>query len=248
MIKIRRDSEIYRKEGGWFSARWHFSFDDYHDPDNTGFGPLRVFNDDRLVAGAVWPMHPHQDVEGITYVLEGTFEHADSLGNGGQLQPGAVQCMTLGSGALHSERNGSQTDPMRFLQFWILPDTAGLPPENVQRQFNKTQRTDKLLKVAGPDGGDGADYLKVHQDATVHIAALSNGVMLEHQLAAGRGAYLYLIDGAIEVNGRQMAGGDAATIEGLEPVAMKGAADSELIMVEVPLEWTPVGVWARYGV
>src|SRR5262249_21638535 len=119
VLEIRRDAQIHAEEGGWFQARWHFSFDRYRDPEQMGIGPLRVFNDDRLVAGAEWPMHPHADVEGITYVVEGTFAHADSLGNDGTLLPGGVQRMTLGSGALHSERNGSMTEPMRFLQFWI---------------------------------------------------------------------------------------------------------------------------------
>ncbi|MPZ22363.1 MAG: hypothetical protein GEU28_02220 [Dehalococcoidia bacterium] len=153
MIKIRRDKEIHRKDGDWFSARWHFSFDSYRDPEYVGFGPLRVFNDDRLVAGADWPMHPHKDIEGITYVVEGTFEHADSKGNGGILKPGAIQRATLGSGMWHSERNGSKDEPMRFLQFWILPDTADLPPSNEQRQFTREDRTDRLLRVLGSEGG-----------------------------------------------------------------------------------------------
>jgi quercetin 2,3-dioxygenase len=112
MLEIRRDAEIHAEEGGWFRARWHVSFRPLPRPPAMGIGPLRVFNDDRLVPGADWPMHPHADVEGLTYVLEGTFEHADSLGNGGRLLPGAVQRMTLGSGAYHSERNGSTTEPM----------------------------------------------------------------------------------------------------------------------------------------
>src|SRR5829696_8594895 len=121
MLTIRRDHEIHREEGGWFTARWHFSFDRYRDPANMGFGDLRVFNDDRLVPGAVWPMHPHHDIEGITYVAEGTFEHADSLGHTGVLLPGSIQRATLGSGMEHSERNHSQTEPMRFIQMWIIP-------------------------------------------------------------------------------------------------------------------------------
>ena len=128
MIQVRHDREIHSQEGGWFHARWHFSFDEYRDPQQMGFGPLRVFNDDRLEPGAVWPLHPHRDIEGITYVVEGAFEHADSLGNGGRLPPGSIQRATLGSGMLHSERNGSATEPMRFLQFWILPDTPNLEP------------------------------------------------------------------------------------------------------------------------
>ncbi|MDQ6714452.1 MAG: pirin family protein, partial [Candidatus Dormibacteraeota bacterium] len=128
MLQVRRDREIHREEGGWFQARWHFSFDRYRDPRQMGVGPLRVFNHDRLAPGAIWPMHPHADVEGITYVWKGTFGHADSLGNDGILHPGGVQLMTLGSGAEHSEQNGSKTEPMEFLQLWILPDTPSLPP------------------------------------------------------------------------------------------------------------------------
>jgi len=122
MLEIRRDADIHREQGGWFDARWHFSFDRYRDDAQMGIGPLRVFNDDRLVAGADWPMHPHADVEGLTYVVEGTFEHADSLGNGGQLQPGAVQRMTLRAAAPHRERSGAHTGPRLGRQCWILPD------------------------------------------------------------------------------------------------------------------------------
>src|SRR3989304_5959466 len=127
-IAIRRDREIYAADGRWVHARWHFSFDRYYDPENMGVGKLRVFNHDTLVPGAVWPMHPHRDVEGITYVVAGTFEHADSAGNGGVLHPGAVQRVTLGSGLMHSERNHSPTEPMQFIQMWVMPDQRGLPP------------------------------------------------------------------------------------------------------------------------
>ena len=115
-IVLRPSASLFHAEGGWFSANWHFSFDQYWDEANMGIGDLRVFNDDRLVPGAAWPMHPHRDIEGITYVAEGTFEHADSRGNGGILHPGAMQRATLGSGMEHSERNGSKTEPMRFIR------------------------------------------------------------------------------------------------------------------------------------
>ena len=139
---IRRDADIYGTEGGWFRARWHFSFDGYEDPENDSFGAMRVFNDDRLVPGAVWPLHPHRDVEGLTYVVEGTFGHEDNVGGAfGPLPAGSVQRMTLGSGALHSELNASQTEPMGFIQIWILPDTPGLKPEVEQRVFTQLDRT-----------------------------------------------------------------------------------------------------------
>ena len=138
MITVRRDKDIYDIDGDWFRARWHFSFDQYHDPENDSFGAMRVFNDDRLIPGAVWPLHPHRDVEGLTYVVEGTFGHQDSVGGPfGPLPAGSVQRMTLGSGALHSELNASETEPMRFIQIWILPDTGGLPPAVEQRVFTQ---------------------------------------------------------------------------------------------------------------
>src|ERR671913_1776303 len=180
MLTIRRDKEIHREEGGWFSARWHFSFAHYRDPENDAFGAMRVFNDDRLVPGAVWPMHPHQDVEGLTYVVEGSFGHEDSVGGApGPLPAGSVQRMTLGSGALHSERNASQDEPMRFIQIWILPDTAGLDPEVEQKVFTKQDRTGRLLKAIS---GDGGAAVRVHQDAHVFVSRLNEGASVEQEL------------------------------------------------------------------
>jgi len=242
MLQIRRDAEIHAEEGGWFAARWHFSFDRYRDPEQMGIGPLRVFNDDRLVAGADWPMHPHADVEGLTYVVEGTFEHADSLGQDGTLQAGGVQRMTLGSGALHSERNGSTTEAMRFLQFWILPDTPSLPPSVEQRQFSREDRSGRLLKVIGPEGGD---VVAVHQDASTYVAALEPGAEVEHAFAEDRAGYLYLIAGAARVNEAHLVTGDAAKIFGPEEVAIAADEETEVILIDVPVRYTPVGVWAR---
>src|SRR5258708_33029522 len=190
MLEVRRDREIHRQEGGWFVARWHFSFDRYRDPRQMGVGPLRVFNHDRLAPGAVWPMHPHSDVEGITYVWKGTFRHADSLGNDGILHPGDVQLMTLGSGAEHSEQNGSETEPMEFLQLWILPDTPSLPPCLQQRQFTKEDRTDRLLKVIGSAASDPG---RVHQDAAAYVSRLSPGLVVAHHVRTGRGGHLFLM-------------------------------------------------------
>jgi quercetin 2,3-dioxygenase len=241
MHEIRRDADIHREDGGWFQARWHFSFDRYRDPANDGIGPLRVFNDDRLAPGAVWPMHPHADVEGLTYVLEGTFEHADSLGNGGQLQPGAIQRMTLGSGALHSERNGSQTEPMRFLQFWILPDTPSLEPSLEQRQFTQDDRHNRLLQVVGK----GSQTVAVHQDASVWVAGLDPGTSVAHDFGDGRAGYLYLIEGSARLGGADaLATGDAVKLFGPEEFALTATASVELILIEVPASYTPVGVWA----
>src|SRR6266498_1340696 len=225
MIKIRRDSEINDKEGGWFRARWHFSFDDYFDPEYTSFGSLRVFNDDRLIPGAVWPLHPHRDIEGLTYVVEGTFQHADSLKGESypKLRAGSVQRMTLGSGAWHSEQNGSQTEPMRFIQMWIMPDERGLTPGVEQKVFTTEDRTGKLLKVIAPEDGEA---VKVHGDATVYVSRLPAGKSAKLEVAEDRGVYLYVIEGDVSVNGERMETGAAARIWDERAVDVDATSDS----------------------
>jgi quercetin 2,3-dioxygenase len=232
VIHIRRDAEIHRTEGGWFSARWHFSFDTYRDPQNMGWGPLRVFNDDRLVPGAIWPLHPHRDIEGITYVVEGTFRHEDNLGTDGILPAGSVQRMTLGSGAWHSEQNGSQTEPMRFIQMWILPGQLGLPPSVEQKVFTAEDRTDRLLDVVSPAGGHA---VKVHRNASVHVGRLSPGVEVGHSFGPGRGGYLYLIEGMVAVGEDKLGTGDAAKLRDESELRIRPEDTSELILVDVPL-------------
>jgi redox-sensitive bicupin YhaK (pirin superfamily) len=233
MLVVRRDAEIFGTEGGWFSARWHFSFDTYRDPENMGWGPLRVFNDDRLIPGAIWPLHPHRDVEGITYVVEGTFRHEDNVGGDGILPAGSVQRMTLGSGAWHSEQNGSETEPMRFIQMWILPDRRGLPPSLEQKVFTLEDRTDRLLRVLSPEGGDA---VKVHQDASAYVARLNPGKEVEHAFAPGRGGYLYVIEGMLGVNEEKLGTGDAGKVRDEGSLRLRAEETSELILVDVPLD------------
>ena len=232
-ITIRRDAEISDVDGGWFRARWHFSFDTYHDPAYMRFGTLRVFNDDRLVPGAIWPMHPHKDIEGLTYVVEGSFRHQDDVGGApGPLPAGSVQRMTLGRGAWHSEQNASETEPMRFIQMWILPAELGLEPGVEQKVFTEEDRTDRLLRVIS---GDGGDAVRVHGDAHVFIARLHPGVEVSHALGEGRGVYLYVIDGAADVVGERMTTGDAAEIQDEPSIPILANGVTELIAVDVAL-------------
>jgi len=241
-VTVRRDADIYATEGGWFKARWHFSFDTYRDPDNDSFGAMRVFNDDRLVPGAVWPLHPHRDVEGLTYVVEGLFGHEDNVGGPfGPLPAGSVQRMTLGSGALHSELNASENEPMRFIQIWILPDTPSLPPGVEQRVFTIEDRTNRLLKVIGQEGGD---VVKVHQDASVHVARLDAGAAVTHEIGPGRGVYAYLIDGSAQFDDEAVATGDAAKVTSQPSLSITADAPSDLILVDVPMQFEAVGIWA----
>ena len=232
-IAIRRDDQISDVDGGWFRARWHYSFDSYRDPEYVSFGTLRVFNDDRLVPGAIWPMHPHRDIEGLTYVVEGSFRHQDDVGGEpGPLPAGAVQRMTLGSGAWHSEQNASETESMRFIQIWIMPAEQGLTPGVEQKVFTTEDRTDTLLKVIS---GDGGEAVLVHQDAHVFVSRLIAGAAVKHDLPADRGVYLYVIEGDVSVNGERMETGAAAQIRDEPSVTLEAAADSELIMVDVAL-------------
>jgi redox-sensitive bicupin YhaK (pirin superfamily) len=197
------------------------------------FGTMRVFNDDRLVPGAVWPMHPHRDIEGLTYVVEGSFRHQDDVGGDpGPLPAGSVQRMTLGSGAWHSEQNASETEPMRFIQIWIMPSEQGLRPGVEQKVFTTEDRTDRLRKVIGHDGGDA---VLVHQDADMFVSRLTAGATVTHELRSGRGVYLYVIEGDVAVNGEHMATGDAAQITDETAIAIEANVTSELILVDVEL-------------
>jgi len=232
-IDVRRDAEISDVDGGWFRARWHFSFDTYYDPEWVSFGTLRVFNDDRLVPGAIWPLHPHRDIEGLTYVVEGSFRHEDDVGGPpGPLPAGSVQRMTLGRGAWHSEQNASETEPMRFIQMWIVPAERGLDPGVEQKVFTVEDRTDRLLKVIS---GDGGEAVLVHQDAQVFVGRLQPGAEVMHELASGRGGYLYVIEGDGEIIGERMTTGDAARIRDEDGVRIRANDLTELILVDVGL-------------
>ncbi len=232
-VKTRRDAEISDVDGGWFRARWHFSFDTYYDPEYMKFGTLRVFNDDRLVPGAIWPMHPHKDIEGLTYVVEGSFRHEDDVGGPpGPLPAGSVQRMTLGRGAWHSEQNASETEPMRFIQMWIMPAELGLEPGVEQKVFTEQDRTDRLLKAIS---GEGGDAVLVHQDAHVFVSHLNPSVGVSHGLVAGRGLYLYIIEGDADVAGERMTTGDAAEIWDEPSIPIRANSATELIAVDVAL-------------
>ncbi len=231
---VRPDRTIYAIDGGWFRARWHFAFDRYRDPDNMGIGTLRVFNHDTLIPGAIWPMHPHRDIEGITFVVAGEFEHADSLGNGGVLRSGGVQRMRLGSGAEHSERNHSKTSEMQFIQMWIVPWKRGLAPDVVQHQYTVEDRRDRLLRFLKPEGDDG-EGLTVAQDVSMYASRLSPGKGVAHTFGTDRGGYLYLLEGDAMVSGARMKAGDAAYVTGAGALELVASAESELLLVDTPI-------------
>lgn len=203
-----------------------------------GFGQLRVFNDDRLVPGAAWPMHPHRDVEGITYVAEGTFEHADSRGNGGILSPGSLQRVTLGSGMEHSERNASKTEPLRFIQMWILPAKRGLAPSVEQRAYTAASRAGLLKPVlvpapgyGGADAPSASDAVTVHQNAAVYAGLLARDGTTAHRFRPGFGGYLFVVHGSLA--SPDIDEGGAAKIVNEQEVTLAAARDgAEVLLVE----------------
>jgi redox-sensitive bicupin YhaK (pirin superfamily) len=196
MISIRKREEIFHIKEDWFEGYLHFSFgvppQGYHDPDNTNFGTLRVYNVDTLVPGGVWPMHPHRDIEVITYCLDGEFQHADENGKGGILYQGDVQHTTVGRGMYHEKINHRQDIPMTFLQIWIMPRERGLEPSVQSRSIDRRERLNRFLTLVSDKQ---ASALPIEQDAEFVVSFLQSGKSASHQLDEGYGAYLYVASG-----------------------------------------------------
>jgi quercetin 2,3-dioxygenase len=208
-----------------------FSFGRYQDPAHMGFRSLRVINEDRVIPGAGFPRHGHSDMEIISYVLDGALEHKDSLGNGTVIRPGDVQRMSAGTGILHSEFNPSNMDPVHFLQIWIIPDQAGLPPSYEQKAFPIEERRGRLRLVAAPAGQDGT--VTVHQDARLFVANLEAGEHVVHEIERGRGLWLQLARGIVTVNGTEMREGDGAAVEDEPAIAIEADTDAEFLLLDL---------------
>lgn len=232
MIDVIKNEKRYHFESDWLSTYWHFSFDHYYDPNNLSFGPLRVFNDDVVRPSSGFPMHPHREMEIITYVLEGELEHKDNTGAADHIGPGEVQRMSAGTGIRHSEYNPSTEHPVHLLQMWITPSVSGLPPSYEQLRFTREQRTGRLLAVAS--GQDIPNTVKVHQDTTLYVSTLNKGDEVNHVLAAQRRAYLFVISGKLEVNTLELSNGDQAKAFEEPSVRLKAKEHSEMVMFDLP--------------
>jgi redox-sensitive bicupin YhaK (pirin superfamily) len=223
MINVRRASARGHFDFGWLNTYHTFSFGDYYDPGFMGFRSLRVINEDWVHPGRGFPTHPHRDMEIITYILEGALSHRDSMGNGSVIRPGDVQRMSAGTGVRHSEANNSEGESVHLLQIWIVPDEFGIAPGYEQTTFDAEGKRGRLRLVASPDGREGS--VTIHQDANVYASLLDNSQAVTHELAAGRGAWLQVARGAVEINGQELEQGDGAavsdeaklTITGREP-------------------------------
>jgi redox-sensitive bicupin YhaK (pirin superfamily) len=233
MIAIRPSGERGHADHGWLDTRHTFSFADYYDPKFMGFRDLRVINEDRVEPGQGFGTHGHRDMEIISYVLEGALAHRDSLGTGSLIRPGDVQRMSAGSGILHSEFNGSNDEPVHFLQIWLLPSRRGLKPGYEQKAFPYEEKRARLRLVASPDGADGS--LTLHQDARLFVSILARGERVSRGIAAGRAAYVQVARGRVVVNGGVLAAGDGAAIEDEARVDVEGADgdESEVLLFDL---------------
>jgi redox-sensitive bicupin YhaK (pirin superfamily) len=232
MITVIPSSQRHHRDFGWLSTHWHFSFSDYHDPQNQGWSKLRVFNDDVVQPRAGFARHPHRDMEIITYVLDGELSHRDSAGNEGVVGAGEVQVMSAGTGIRHAEKNDGST-PVHLLQLWVEPRHKGNRPRWEQRPFTAEQRQGKLLPVVS--GGDVPDTLTIDQDAVIYVSTLSAGESATHAVRSGhRHAYLFVTQGEVSVNGQPLAAGDQARIEDELTLDIEARRDAELILLDLP--------------
>jgi redox-sensitive bicupin YhaK (pirin superfamily) len=231
MITLRKNSDRGHARHGWLDS-WHtFSFADYHDPAQMGFGDLRVLNDDTVAPGQGFGEHGHRDMEIISYVLDGALEHKDSMGNGSVIRPGDVQRMSAGRGVRHSEFNGSRSQPVHFLQIWIRPNVQAIAPGYEEKHFAANEKRGRLRLVASPDGAQGS--VRIHQDARMYAALLNSNETAEHVLDPGRRAYVHVARGEVSVNGQRLEGGDGARISSETQLSFSQANNAEVLLFDL---------------
>lgn len=233
MLNIRRANERGHADHGWLDSRHSFSFADYYDPAHMGFRNLRVINEDRVAPGQGFGTHPHRDMEIISYVLEGAIQHRDSMQNGSVIRPGDVQRMSAGTGIAHSEYNASKTEPVHFLQIWIIPSQRGIAPGYEQKTFADQERDGTLRLVASPDGDGGS--VSIHADAKLYAGRLGEGQRFRHELAPGRHAWVQVARGGrVRVNGQELAAGDGAAVSDEAAVELEGVDGAEALLFDLP--------------
>ena len=231
MIELKPADKRGRTEWGWLDSRHSFSFGEYFDQRNMGFGPLRVINDDRVAAGQGFGTHSHSDMEILSYVLEGALAHKDSAGGGGVIRPGEIQFMRAGTGVSHSEFNDSKTEPVHFLQIWIVPDTRGLKPAYGQLAFDRDAAARGFVLLASKDGRDGS--LQVHQDVELRVALLAKDDKRELTLRPGRRAWVHVARGSVKLNGASLTEGDGAAVTAETALSLVGVAPAEVLVFDL---------------
>ncbi len=232
MLTIRHAEDRGHANHGWLDT-WHtFSFSSYYDPAHMGVSNLRVINDDRIAPGGGFPTHGHQDMEIVTYVLDGALAHKDSMGNGSVIRPGEVQYMAAGTGVRHSEYNASRADPVHLLQIWLLPNQTGVAPRYAQQHFPAEAKRNRLALLVSPDGRDGS--IATHQDALLFATLPDDGRVVTHQLAPRRSGYVHVARGKVRVNGTELGAGDGARIGAGGGVTIEGVDAGEVLLFDLP--------------
>lgn len=232
MITLRPAAERGHAQHGWLDS-WHsFSFADYRDDKHVHWGPLRVINEDRVQPGEGFGTHSHRDMEIISYVLDGSLGHKDSMGNAANIVPGEVQRMSAGSGVTHSEFNHNPSGLTHFLQIWIIPSATGIKPGYEQKAYPESEKRGKLRLVASPDGSEGS--VKMHQDAKLYAGLFDGDESAGHSFAPGRLGYVHVVKGSAQVNGRSVSAGDALLYADEPQVTIEGGARAELLVFDLP--------------
>ena len=229
MIARRAANERGHANHGWLDTYHSFSFADYYNPEFTKFRTLRVLNDDTIAPGGGFGTHGHDNMEIVTYVLDGALEHKDSMGTGSVLRPGDVQRMTAGTGVTHSEFNHSNTDPLKLLQIWIFPEQSGLTPSYEEKHFPESEKQDRLRLIVSPDGVDGS--LTIHQDARIYAAILNPGKSVEYRADPGRHLWVQIAKGSISLSGEQLSVGDGAAVSEESLISLEG--DGEILLFDL---------------
>jgi quercetin 2,3-dioxygenase len=231
MITIRRSADRGHVNHGWLNTYHTFSFGSYHDPAHTHFRSLRVMNEDFVAPGQGFGTHPHENMEIVTYVLEGALEHKDSMGNGEVLRPGEFQRMSAGTGITHSEFNPSASEPVHLYQIWLFPERKGIEPSYEQRRFAEEERHNQLRLVASPDAAQ--ESLLIHQDARVYLSSLDSGARVSHDLANDRHAWLQVLRGSVAVNGQELQTSDAAAVSAETNLTIEANDDAEIMLFDL---------------
>ena len=233
MRKVRRNEERGHANHGWLDTYHTFSFADYYEPEFMGFRSLRVINEDRVAPGAGFGTHGHRNMEILTYVLEGSLAHTDSMGHQQALGPNEIQRMSAGTGVRHSEFNPSKGESLHFFQIWIEPATIGTPPSYEQIRFDPEEKKNKLKRLAGPRADSGA--AQINQDAHVFVAELAKGAAIRYSLDSKRAAWVHVVRGELALNGVTLHTGDAAAVTGEQHLALTGGdtGSSEILLFDV---------------
>jgi redox-sensitive bicupin YhaK (pirin superfamily) len=233
MIKVRKSQERGFADHGWLKSYHTFSFAEYHDAAHMHYSVLRVMNEDIVAGGTGFGLHPHRDMEIITYILSGSLRHRDSMGNTSVIGVGDVQRMTAGTGVEHSEFNASSEEPVHLLQIWIFPNQKNLTPSYEEKHFSESQKENQWCLIAAPDGRDGA--MTIHQDVFLSASLLEKNKTLKYAMGHKRGAFLQIAKGEIEVNKNVYSAGDALMIEEIQTIEIKALENAEILLFDLPI-------------